>query len=332
MKAIRFDGALNLVADAPVTRLDGEALIQVICAGICNTDLEIAKGYAGYTGILGHEFVGRVVEAPDREWIGRRVVGEINVGCGRCLRCKVARDPRHCPERTVLGIKGRDGAFAEYLSLPVRNLLEVPDSITDEEAIFVEPLAAARHVLEQIDVRRESRVAILGDGKLAQLVTQVLATTGCDLTVVGKHDPKLALATLAGAQCYLLEDSAAPPSWIAEEIFANTGSQRFDIVIDSTGSPSGVPLALAIVEPRGTIILKSTHRDATPVDMSAAVVNEVTMIGSRCGDFAPAVELLESRAVDVIPLISHRISLDEGFFGFEELEQGNALKVVLTVS
>lgn len=330
MKAIQFDGALRFVTDAPVPRVDGEALVEVICAGICNTDLEIAKGYAGFSGTLGHEFVGRVVESPDAGWVGRRVVGEINVGCGRCSLCE-AGDSRHCPERTVLGIKERAGAFAEYLSLPVRNLIEVPESITDEEAVFAEPLAAALHVLEQVDVTRESRVVILGDGKLAQLITQVLATTRCDLNVVGKHDTKLELAALAGAQPHLVGDTSQPPRQIAAELIERTGGRRFDVVVEATGSPQGLPLALDLVESCGTVVLKSTHQEETTVDMSAAVVNEVRLIGSRCGRLAGAVELLQRRAVNVIPLITHRIGLEEGFFGFEEVECGKALKVVLAV-
>ncbi|HEU4389183.1 MAG TPA: alcohol dehydrogenase catalytic domain-containing protein [Blastocatellia bacterium] len=329
MKAIQFDGALRYVTDAPVPRVDGEALIQVICAGICNTDLEIAKGYAGFSGTLGHEFVGCVVESPDAEWVGRRVVGEINVGCGRCSLCH-AGDSRHCPERMVLGIRGRDGAFAEYLSLPVRNLIAVPESITDEEAVFAEPLAAALHVLEQVDVTQESRVVILGDGKLAQLITQVMATTRCDLNVAGKHDTKLELAALAGAQPYQV-DTALPAGQIAEELITRTGGRRFDVVVEATGSRLGLPLALALVEPCGTVVLKSTHQEETTVDMSAAVVNEVRLIGSRCGRLAGAVELLQRRAVNVIPLITHRIGIDEGFFGFEEVECGKALKVILAV-
>jgi alcohol dehydrogenase len=331
MKAIQFDGTLRFVTEAPVPQVEGEALIQVACAGICNTDLEIAKGYGGFTGTLGHEFVGRVVESPDRAWVGRRVVGEINAGCGRCGRCK-AGDSRHCPDRSVLGIKGRNGAFAEFLSLPVRNLVEVPESVSDEEAVFAEPLAAALHVLEQVDVTRESRVVILGDGKLAQLITQVMATTRCDLTVIGKHDTKLELAALAGAQPHLVGDTSLPPRQLATELMARTGGRPFDVVVEATGSPLGLPLALSLVEPCGTIVLKSTHEQETRVDMSMAVVNEITIVGSRCGRLAGAVELIKRRAVSVIPLITHRIGLEEGFFGFEEVECGKALKVVLAVS
>jgi threonine dehydrogenase-like Zn-dependent dehydrogenase len=331
MKAIRFDGALRLVSDVEVPRIPGEALIQVICAGICNTDLEIAKGYAGYTGTLGHEFVGRVIESPDVEWIGRRVVGEINAGCGKCDLC-LKGDSRHCPDRTVLGIKGRDGAFAEFLSLPVANLYEVPETVTDEEAVFIEPLAAAAHVLEQVNITKDSRVAILGDGKLAQLLAQVIATTRCDLTVIGKHEDKLAVASLSGARSVLLPDSGLPPAVIASQLLSNSVKDRFDIIIEATGSANGLPIALGLVKPLGSIVLKSTHHGETTADLSRLVVNEVMLIGSRCGRFAKALDLIGKHPVNVLPLVSHRLPIDEAFFAFEEAERGRALKVILNIS
>src|SRR5262249_26502603 len=199
MRALRFDRELKLVDDAPVPRLPGESLVRVSYAGICNTDLEILKGYAAFSGIPGHEFVGVVEESENRPIIGKRVVGEINAGCGRCPDCR-SGDPRHCPSRTVLGIKNRDGAFAEFLSLPSENLTEVPDSVSDLEAVSVEPLAAACRILDQVDISSSSRVAVIGDGKLAQLVLLALGQTGCSLTVVGKHDRKLDLASKAGAR------------------------------------------------------------------------------------------------------------------------------------
>ncbi|HKS41370.1 MAG TPA: alcohol dehydrogenase catalytic domain-containing protein, partial [Blastocatellia bacterium] len=208
MKALKFDGNLRFVNDAPVPGREGEALIQVIRAGICNTDLEIVKGYAGFHGILGHEFVGRVVESPDASQVGRRVVGEINAGCGSCKLCR-AGDARHCPSRTVLGIKARDGAFAEYLSLPPHNLIEIPDTLSDETAVFVEPLAAAFNILEQVNISSSTRVAVIGDGKLAQMIIRVVALRGCALTVIGKHEAKLALASDVGARAIQISDTNA---------------------------------------------------------------------------------------------------------------------------
>src|SRR2546428_1535707 len=207
MKALRFDGELKLVCDAPIPRREGEALIQVIAAGICDTDLEITKGYAAFRGTLGHEFVGRVVESPDGALVGQRVVGEINVGCGECELCR-GGDARHCPTRTVLGIKGRDGAFAEFVSLPAVNLKAVPRSVSDETAVFVEPLAAALNILEQVSITPSSDVVIVGDGKLAQLIVLAMAQTGCSLTVIGRHEAKLELATRFGAGYALFESEA----------------------------------------------------------------------------------------------------------------------------
>jgi threonine dehydrogenase-like Zn-dependent dehydrogenase len=328
MRALRFDGALRYVADAPVARRAGEALVQVLRAGICNTDLEIVKGYAGFRGTLGHEFVGRVVESPDGRMAGRRVVGEINAGCGVCELCR-AGDPRHCAERTVLGIHGRDGAFADYLSLPARNLIEVPDSISDEAAVFVEPLAAAAGILEQIDVNEATRVAVIGDGKLAQLICRVLARTGCALTVIGKHREKLALLEDTGARGLPLtaagNNLAEAQRWLAEQGL----NQSFDVVVEASGSATGLPMAIALTRPRGAVVLKSTHHGETAADLSAVVVNELRIIGSRCGRFAPAVDLLARRAVDVRPLISQEYAIEDGLAAFEWAAAPAAMKVLL---
>ncbi len=318
MKALRFDGKLQFVRDADLPRREGEALVQVICAGICNTDLEIVNGYAGFRGTLGHEFVGRVVESPEGSLVGRRVVGEINAGCGGCLRC-VDSDPRHCVHRTVLGIKGRDGAFAEFLSLPPRNLLEVPDSVSDEAAVFVEPLAAAFNIIEQVSIGSASDVVVVGDGKLAQLIVLVLARTGCSITVIGKHEDKLELARAYGAHRVHLGDSDLVPEWHG----------CFDIAIEASGSPSGLASALKLVKPRGTVVLKSTHHSLTPLDTSQIVVNELNIVGSRCGRFAPALDLVASGEVDLIPLISRRFPIEDGVFAFEQAKLPSAMKVIL---
>ena len=321
MKALRFDGNLKLVCDAPVPRRAGESLVQVVCAGICNTDLEIVKGYAGFQGTPGHEFVGRVVESPDNSLIGRRIVGEINAGCGNCELCR-RDDPRHCADRTVLGIKGRDGAFAEFLSLPTRNLVELPDSISDDAAVFVEPLAAACNILEQIRIASSGQIVVVGDGKLAQLVVLVIAQVGCKVTVIGRHKEKLEMAIGYGAQEALLEG----------ELLLSESKARFDVAIEASGSPSGLATALALVKPGGTVVLKSTHHGATPLDTSQVVVNELSIIGSRCGRFRPALGLLVDRKLDLSALISRRLTLEEGLLAFEEAASPDSLKIILQIS
>jgi threonine dehydrogenase-like Zn-dependent dehydrogenase len=318
MKALRFDGRLEFTTEAPSPAREGEALVEVLCAGICNTDLEIIKGYAGFSGTLGHEFVGRVVESPDSALVGKRVVGEINAGCGRCYLCRTG-DSRHCDLRTVLGIRGRDGAFAQFVSLPPRNLIEIPDSIKDEEAVFAEPLAAACNIVEQVEFREPERVAVIGDGKLVQLIVRVLSRTGTDVTVIGKHDDKLELVSRACARTIKVDEVGAQHH------------RRYDAVIEASGSPAGLPLAITLVKPRGKVVLKSTHHGETSFEMSAIVVNEVTIVGSRCGRFAPAVEMLAERAIDVEPFITARFPLEDGVAAFEKAASHNSIKVLLQV-
>lgn len=327
MKALRYDGGLRLVDDAPIERRAGEALIQVLTAGICNTDLEITRGYAGFRGTLGHEFVGRVVEAPDKDWLGKRVVGEINVGCGVCALC-AAGDARHCPTRTVLGIKGRDGAFAEYLCLPPGNLLAVPDAVADEEAVFVEPLAAACRILEQVDIHKGVRLAVIGDGKLAQLIVRLLAQTGALLTVIGRHQDKLERLEPMVAQTIRLPQATKPESAVLSQV----ANERFDLVIEASGSPGGLPLALSLVTPQGTIILKSTHHAPASLDLSQLVVNEVKILGSRCGRFQPALDLLAGGKLTLQPLISGRFAFADALTAFETAAQPDSLKVLLRVA
>ena len=321
VKALTFGDHLELVRDTPLPRREGEALIQVISAGICNTDLEIVKGYAGFHGTLGHEFVGRVVESPDLSLVGRRVVGEINAGCGHCELC-LDGDPRHCAARTVLGIKGRDGAFAEFLSLPVRNLIELPGSVSDDAAVFVEPLAAAFNILEQVTIKSSHEVAVVGDGKLSQLIVLVMAQIGCSITVIGRHKEKLEMARRFGAHRVVLDAPRLGREW----------ARRFDVAIDATGSPAGLATALGIVKPRATVVLKSTHQGSTPVEMSQVVVNELTIVGSRCGRFRTAIELLAGGQVDFTPLISRRFPLEEGLRAFEEAAASENMKVILQIS
>lgn len=314
MKALRFEkGELKVAHDIPVPRREGEALVRVTIAGICNTDLEIVKGYADFCGTLGHEFVGIVEDSPERSQIGRRVVGEINAGCGACSLCR-SGDPRHCPQRTVLGIVNRDGAFADYLSLPPRNLLEVPDEVPDRSAVFVEPLAAACQILEQVEITPAQRVIVLGDGKLGQLIARVLATTGCRLTLVGKHPDKLKLAGLAGIETALLGTGVPDGA---------------DVVVEASGSPAGMKLALEIVRPAGTVVLKSTCRGTAEIDTSRVVVDEISLIGSRCGRFARAIELLSRGVGDLGSLITGEFPLSMGIEAFRRAASPGALKVLL---
>ena len=316
MKALRFENnELRLIEEATLPRREGEALVHVQLAGICNTDLEIVRGYAGFNGTLGHEFVGVVEDSPDAAQIGQRVVGEINAGCGVCELCRVG-DARHCATRTVLGIHQRDGAFAEYLSLPPRNLLSVPDTVSDRQAVFTEPLAAACEILDQVEITTAHRVAVIGDGKLGQLIARVLATTGCELKLIGKHEDKLRLAAAVGIQTM-------------ELAAAGSEAARFDFVVEASGSPSGLQLALDLVRPRGKIILKSTFHGAAQLDTWRIVVNEISVIGSRCGRFERALQLLEAGAVAVEDLIVGEYSLDDGVKAMERAQSSGTLKVIL---
>lgn len=318
MKALQYQNGHLSLNDLPLPAPgpEGEALVRVILAGICNTDLEIVRGYAGFSGTLGHEFVGVVEESPAPALIGQRVVGEINAGCGHCDLCR-AGDSRHCPGRTVLGIVGRDGAFAEYLRLPVGNLLVVPDSVSNRAAVFTEPLAAAAEILDQVTIGPADRVAVLGDGKLGQLVARVLRTAGCDLTLIGKHEAKLKLADEAGIRTLLKDELSAE------------SRHRFDIVVEATGSPSGFEMALGLTRPRGVLVLKSTFHGAVAIDLSRIVVDEISLIGSRCGRFERALELLAAGAVDPSPLISSCYPIDRAVEALTEAGRKGVMKVLL---
>ena len=314
MQALVFDGQLRLDTDDPDPQpRPGEALIRVSCAGICNTDVEITKGYMGFSGVLGHEFVGVVEAADEPAWLGKRVVGDINCACGSCAACRAGR-PHHCPHRSVLGIVGRDGALAEKCCLPVQNLFEAPDAVPDEEAVFVEPLAAAFEILEQVEIAPEHRVAVLGDGKLGLLVAQVLATTGCDLVAVGKHESKLGILAARGIATALASD--LPPG-------------RFDVVAECTGTAAGFGTSLSMVRPRGTLVLKSTVAGGREMDLAPIVVDEITVVGSRCGPFEPAIDALVRRQVSVRELISARFPLANGLAAFDRARSRGAIKVLV---
>lgn len=317
MKALWLrEGRLD-VRDVPAPApAGGEAVVAVRLAGVCNTDLEIVRGYRALDGIPGHEFVGVVQASPSApEWVGRRVVGEINAACGDCGACRAGRRT-HCERRTVLGILGRNGAFAERLALPVANLHAVPDGVPDDAAVFVEPLAAALQVQEQAPVQPGERVYVIGDGKLGQLVARTLALTGCDLVAVGRHAAKLALLP-AGIRSVDLAAGPLPSGRVA------------DLVVECTGNADGLGLALRLVRPRGRVVLKSTYHGELRLDMSRIVVDEIALLGSRCGPFAPALALLAERRVEVGSLVHARYRLEHGIAAFEHAARPGVLKVLI---
>jgi threonine dehydrogenase-like Zn-dependent dehydrogenase len=291
----------------------GEALVRVTLAGVCNTDLELVKGYYPFTGVPGHEFVGEVVAAGAAEWIGRRVVGEINASCGACATCRAGRRT-HCPSRTVLGIKGRHGSMAEFLSLPMENLHAVPDTLADDAAVFTEPVAAALEVQRQVAIDAGARVVVVGDGKLGQLVARTLAQAGHRPTVIGRHERKLALLSRLG---------------IATAAGGDLPPREADVVIECTGNPDGLALARALVRPRGTIVLKSTYHGEVPLNLSGIVVDEVTLVGSRCGPFAPALALLAGGGLEVADMVDQRFPLDDGVAAFAAAAAPGVLKVLI---
>ena len=333
MKALRYENEKLNVAEVPQPEADGEALVRVTLSGICNTDLEIARGYAGFSGTLGHEFVGVIEEVSEARPSGRapspgeplltrgiltrgqRVVGEINAGCGHCNLCQ-AGDSRHCPNRTVLGIVGRDGAHAEFLKLPIINLLPVPPEIADEQAVFTEPLAAACGILERVSITSETKVAVIGDGKLGLLCAQVLGTTGAAVTLIGKHESKLRIATRRNVETMLTDN-------------ARLRKREFDVVVEASGSANGFACALDLLRPQGVLVLKSTFHGATEIDAARIVVDEISVVGSRCGRFAPALELLKTKAVDVESLIHNEFKLADGLQAMARAAEPGVLKVLL---
>lgn len=317
------DDGPRLVHDYPTPHPGpDEALIQVRLAGVCATDLQLLAGYkGGYRGVLGHEFVGEVVNAPGHpEWVGRRVAGELNIGCGHCELCRAGLG-KHCRQRQSLGIIRRDGAFADFLTLPIANLHPLPTPLPDDHAVFVEPLAAALQLLEQYHLRPEQRAYVLGDGRLGLLVAQVLARTGCDLTAIGRTPAKLAILGQRG----IATARSDQPDDLARLL-----ARPADLVVEVTGSPDGFALARQLVRPGGTLALKSTFAAPLPAfDISALVVDEVTLLGSRCGPFAPAIRLLAEGAVDVASLIHARYRLNDGLAALAHAGQRGALKVLI---
>ena len=318
MRALTLRSGLEYCEKYPApTPADGEAVVRVIQAGICATDLQLVQGYMGFQGVLGHEFVGIVDEAPlHPDLVGKRVVGEINAACRVCPVCQAGR-LTHCPYRTTLGIDRRDGAFADFLALPIENLYPLPDEITNDQAVFTEPLAAACQILEQVPIDTADQVLIIGDGKLGLLCAQVLHRTECRLTVLGRHPEKLQILADRG-----MHTSQAPASL----------SPGLDIVVEATGTANGFKLACEYVRPRGTIVLKSTYHGQTAVNMTALVVHEITVIGSRCGPFPTAIALLRDNAIDVESLIHQRYPIERGTDAFEHAATKGVLKVILEMT
>lgn len=312
MKAVVFDGALRALSNVQPPELKpGWALLRVLQAGICRTDLEIIKGYMGYRGILGHEFVATVADCENDSWLEQRVVGEINVGCGHCRAC-AAGWARHCPTRQTLGISRLDGCMAEYCTLPIANLHRVPDLLTPDEAVFVEPLAAAYEILDQVPVDASSRCLVVGDGKLGILCAWVLSTASRQVTLLGHHPEKLAMA-----------------QW--NEVSTTTEQPRepADIVVEATGRPEGFNLSVSLCKPRGTVVLKSTIASAPIADLTPVVVNEITIVGSRCGRFEAALAGMAHHRFPVTRLITARYPLDQALTAFEHAAQPHAVKVLL---
>lgn len=312
MLALRVHNQQLTVEEAAKPDNPDEVLVRVLLSGICNTDLEIARGYAGFNGTIGHEFVG---VAETGEFAGRRVVGEINAGCGKCELCR-AGDPRHCATRTVLGIVGRDGAHAEFLQLPAVNLIPVPENIPDERAVFTEPLAAACGILERAPISANDRVAVIGDGKLGLLCAQVVGLTGARVLLVGKHTEKLQIAARRGIETAVPDEAAKR-------------KREFDVVVEASGAAPGFQLALDLLRPRGKLVLKSTFHGSTDIDAARIVVDEISIVGSRCGRFARALDLLNRHEIDVESLISEEHPLSDGLNAMSRAGTAGILKVLL---
>ncbi len=314
MKALYLENGVIRIKDIkkPVPS-QHTALIKVLKAGICNTDIELIKGYMNFSGTLGHEFIGLVHESSEPRWVGKRVVGDINLSCGICDFCQKG-ESRHCPSREILGISNKDGAFAEYLTLPVNNLFLVPDSVSDTEAVFVEPLAAACEILEQIEIEDEMSVAVLGDGKLGLLIAQVMRLETPNVSCFGRHDKKLKRLQNKGIRTFKNNEMK---------------KKAYDVVIEATGSSSGIKHALTMVRPKGYIVLKSTVHGEVAVDMSKIVVDELALIGSRCGPFDKALNLLEKKSVDVEKMVDREFRLEQAVQALSFAENPDVVKVLL---
>ena len=321
MKAIVYNNGLKFDNNYPKPEpKEGEALIRVTLAGICNTDHEITKGYMGYVGVLGHEFVGIVeeVNGADKSWIGKRVVAEISWGCDdpNCEWCAV-KNYRHCPNRHTIGIWRKDGCMAEYITLPTNILFEVPENVTDEQAVFVEPLAAACEITEQLHIEPMKKVLVLGDGKLGLTTALTLNAHNLDVLLVGKHQNKLDIAASQGVKTALLQDF--------------TIEKKYDVVVEATGTASGFETSIALTKPRGILVLKSTVASGKELNLAPIVIDEITVLGSRCGQFPPALRLLKNKRIDFTPFISKTYSIDDAIEAFEANKAKDTLKILIKI-
>lgn len=315
MKAIVFDGKRLSVENIPVpSTRSGEALIKVLVGGICKTDIEICKGYMGFRGVLGHEFVGIVEDCEKASLIGKRVVGEINCPCYQCDFCKKG-EYKHCPNRTVLGIYNRDGVFAEYTVLPIANLHLIPDTLSNNVAVFTEPLAACYRVLEQVQIKPYYMIVVLGDGKMGQLLSQVFHSLPVRLVCIGKYEHKLGFLRELGVECYKYDEVDLP--------------SKADIVVDATGSSEGLKFAMEIVKPKGTIVMKSTVADSFNINLSKIVVDEINVLGSRCGPFEPAIKALALGKIKTEYLVSGIYSIDDSLEAFRKAVEKETFKVLI---
>lgn len=321
MKAIVFDNGLKLDINYPKPiPQKGEALIRVKLAGICNTDYEITKGYMGYKGVLGHEFVGIVeeVNGDDQFWVGKRVAAEISWGCNDpdCEWC-AKKNYRHCPNRHTIGIWKKDGCMAEYLTVPTNILFEIPENVTDEQAVFVEPLAAACEITEQLHIEPTAKVLVLGDGKLGLTTALTLNALNLDVLLVGKHQNKLDIAKAQGVETQLLSSF--------------TPEKKYDVVVEATGSASGFETSMSLTKPRGTLVLKSTVASGKELNLAPIVIDEITVLGSRCGQFGPALRLLKNNRIDFKPFISGIYSIDDAMEAFEANKSKENLKILIKI-
>lgn len=317
MKAVVFDNELRFVEDYPMPEPhNNEALIRILMAGICSTDIEITKGYMGFKGVIGHEFVGVVekINSRDQRLAGKRVVGEINCGCGVCKYCKEGLK-NHCPNRKVIGIFNKDGAFAEYITLPLENLYEAPENISDDEAVFTEPAAAAFEITKQIQIKPADKILVLGDGKLGLLISFVLRLYNSGLTLVGKYEEKLKIARGQNIKTALLDNLQT--------------KKDYDIVVDAAGSAVGFETALKLVRPGGIVVLKSTVAEWGPINLAPVVIDEITVIGSRCGPFEPALEALSKRLINVRPLITEIFPFSKAKIAFDRAIEKGSLKIII---
>ena len=321
MKAIVFDNELKFDNNytKPIPK-KGEALVKVSLAGICNTDYEITKGYMGYVGVLGHEFVGIVeeVNGEDQSWVGKRVVAEISWGCDdpNCEWC-AKKNYRHCPNRHTIGIWKKDGCMAEYITIPTNILFEVPDNVTDEQAVFVEPLAAACEILEQLHIEPTAKVLVLGDGKLGLTTALTLNAHNLDVVLVGKHQNKLDIAAAQGVKTELLNDFSP--------------EKKYDVVVEATGSASGFETSMSLTKPRGVLVLKSTVASGKELNLAPIVIDEITVLGSRCGQFAPALRLLKNNKIDFTPFISRVYPIEDALEAFEANKSKETLKILIKI-